>query len=126
MLDHDGHQSAVGAPDTLASSNTYIGNIMQLQKSHERQSTEVKDKVEEDLLHISSEPPATSTDQVIEAGGSKGPESENAQPEFSQSSALRHYVSIMGKGNLLAFSILVLLHIACSTAQRESLTLSLC
>lgn len=120
VLDHGGQLSAVGAPNTLASSNIYVREMMLSQKSHDQQITESEEKDEEDIP-ISSKDRAASTHQMIEVGRSKPPESdEEARLEVAQSSALRYYISMMGKGSLLTFGALVLLHIACSTAQRES------
>lgn len=119
VLDHNGHISARGTLDSLVGSDSYIRGIMQSHRSNESQVTDSVERKGGEVP-VPSDKNTVATKKIIktETTGSQGLE-ENL-PQVTQSNALRYYVSLMGKGNLLAFSSLVLLHIACNTAQRES------
>lgn len=117
VLDDDGRISAHGPFDALASSSGYVRDMILLsQQSHE---LHIAGTEEGAVSESSSQEGKDATKQIIEAKVSETPAVEATKTETKSASALRYYVAMMGKGNLLVLASLILLHIACGTAQRK-------
>lgn len=117
VLDDDGRISAHGPFDALISSSDYVRDIILLsQQSHELHIAGTEESAGSKSSSLEGR---DATKQIIQTKVPETPGVEATKTEAKPRSALRYYVAMMGKGNLLVFASLVLLHIACGTAQRE-------